>query len=110
MDSGLLAALGPGMTVVVTCAAAHYIAWAGLRCLSDTYSRGLTIPKGAVPGRVRGSGHMAPTYFCRFPGSTSDGSCGSAFSLPFVRAGLPPPIHVFSLGSPEVVDARHKAG
>src|SRR3954469_25979760 len=78
MDSGLLAALGPGMTAVVTCAAAHYIVRAGLRCLSDTYSRGLTIPKGAVPGRVRGSGHMAPTYFCRFPGSKSDGSCGSA--------------------------------
>src|SRR4051794_23173707 len=78
MDSGLLAALGPGMTVVVTCAAAHYIVRAGLRCLLDTYSRGLTIPKGAVPGRVRGSGHMAPTYFCRFPGSKSDGSCGSA--------------------------------
>src|SRR3954466_2984098 len=78
MDSGLLAALGPGMTAVVTCAAAHYIVRAGLRCLLDTYSRGLTIPKGAVPGRARGSGHMAPTYFCRFPGSKSDGSCGSA--------------------------------
>lgn len=37
--------------------------------LEISYSRGLTILKGAVPGRVRGSGHMAPTYFCRFPGS-----------------------------------------
>jgi 5-formyltetrahydrofolate cyclo-ligase len=44
----------------------------------DKYSRGLTILKGAVPGRTRGSGHMAPTYFCRFPGSKSDGSGGSA--------------------------------
>src|SRR5204862_65572 len=31
--------------------------------------------------RTRGSGHMAPTYFCRFPGSQSDGSCGSALSF-----------------------------
>ena len=45
-------------------------------------------PKGAVPGRARGSGHMAPTYFCRFPGSKSDGSCGSALlSLVVIRAG-----------------------
>ena len=31
---------------------------------------------------------MAPTYFCRFPGSQSDGSCGSALSI-FVIARLP---------------------
>ena len=37
--------------------------------LETSYSRGLTILKGAVPGRVRGSGYMAPTYFCRLPGS-----------------------------------------
>ena len=40
--------------------------------------RGLTISKGAVPGRDPGSGHMAPTYLCRFPGSRSDGHRGSA--------------------------------
>src|SRR5204863_1487110 len=28
----------------------------------------LSILKGAVPGRARGSGHMAPTYFRREPG------------------------------------------
>jgi hypothetical protein len=56
----------------------HYIVTAGLRGALDKYSRGLTILKGAVPGRTRGSGHMAPTYFCRFPGSKSDGFCGSA--------------------------------
>jgi 2,3-bisphosphoglycerate-dependent phosphoglycerate mutase len=55
-----------------------YIAGAGLRGALETYSRGLTILKGAVPDRARGPGHMAPTYFCRFPGSNSDGFCGSA--------------------------------
>jgi 5-formyltetrahydrofolate cyclo-ligase len=29
----------------------------------DTYPRGLTILKGAVPGLARGLGHTAPTYF-----------------------------------------------
>src|SRR5205807_10608927 len=66
----------------------HYIDAAGLRSASEKYSRGLTILKGAVPDRTRGSGHMAPTYFCRFPGSQSDGSCGSALSI-FVIARLP---------------------
>ncbi len=58
-----------------------YIAKAGLRGALDNYSRGLTILKGAVPDRTRGSGHMAPTYFCRFPGSKSDGLCGSALLM-----------------------------
>ena len=44
----------------------------------ESIPRGLTILKGAVPGRARGLGHMAPTYFCRFPGSRSDGHRGSA--------------------------------
>ena len=35
----------------------------------ETIPRGLTILKGAVPGWTPGSGYMAPTYFCRFPGS-----------------------------------------
>ena len=29
----------------------------------DTYPRGLTILKGAVPGLARGLGYTAPTYF-----------------------------------------------
>ena len=41
--------------------------------------RGLTILKGAVPGRAPGSGHMAPTYLCRFPGSRSDGHAAPHF-------------------------------
>ena len=65
-----------------------YISGAVLRGATETYSRGLTILKGAVPDRAPGSGHMAPTYFCRFPGSQSDGSCGSALSI-FVIARLP---------------------
>ena len=51
-------------------AIAHYIGRAGLRGATESYSRGLTILKGAVPDRAPGSGHMAPTYLCRFPGST----------------------------------------
>ena len=35
----------------------------------ESNPRGLTILKGAVPGRAPGFGHMAPTYLCRFPGS-----------------------------------------
>src|SRR5438105_13149151 len=80
----------------------HYIARAGLRSASEKYSRGLTILKGAVPDRTRGSGHMAPTYFCRFPGSSSDGSGGSALSF-FVMAGLVPAIHV-------LLDAKRRRG
>src|SRR3954447_9180975 len=57
-----------------------YIEFAGLLGASETYSRGLTISKGAVPDRARGLGHMAPTYLCRFPGSNSDGFCGSALT------------------------------
>ena len=46
------------------------LAAAGLRGASGVHTpRGLTILKGAVPDRARGPGHMAPTYFCRFPGS-----------------------------------------
>ncbi len=46
-----------------------YISRAGLRGATESYSRGLTILTGAVPDRAPGSGHMAPTYLCRFPGS-----------------------------------------
>jgi hypothetical protein len=57
----------------------RYIACAVLRSAMDSYSRGLTILKGAVPGRTRGSGHMAPTYFVGSRGRKSDGSCGPHF-------------------------------
>src|SRR5262245_34034977 len=45
--------------------------WQGgaARCVRSTFPRGLTISKGAVPGRTPGLGHVAPTYLCRFPGS-----------------------------------------
>ena len=46
-----------------------YISRAVLRGATESYSRGLTILKGAVPDRAPGLGHMAPTYLCRFPGS-----------------------------------------
>lgn len=46
-----------------------YIAGAGLRGASGVIFLGaLSILKGAVPDRARGSGHMAPTYMCREPG------------------------------------------
>ncbi len=54
-----------------------YIDEAGLRGATEKIPRGLTILTGAVPGRDRGFGHMAPTYLCRFPGSHSDGHRGS---------------------------------
>ena len=48
----------------------HYIAPCGAAgCVRRHIPRGLTILTGAVPGRARGFGHMAPTYLCRFPGS-----------------------------------------
>jgi len=47
----------------------------GLHCRGGAAERvrslipgALSILKGAVPGRARGLGHMAPTYFRREPG------------------------------------------
>ena len=54
----------------------HYIEGAGLRGARANIPGALSILKGAVPGRARGSGHMAPTYFRREPGI--DGSNGQA--------------------------------
>ena len=55
-------------------------------CVGPCIPGALSILKGAVPGRTRGSGHMAPTYIVGFPGSKwSDGQGGS---LPFSRAGV----------------------
>src|SRR3954470_19280117 len=43
-----------------------YIDGAKLRCASGAIIPGaLSILQGTVPGRVRGSGHMVPTYFRR---------------------------------------------
>src|ERR1700716_137461 len=38
------------------------------RCVRSHIPGALSILKGAVPGRARGLGHMAPTYFRREPG------------------------------------------
>jgi hypothetical protein len=58
----------------------YYIFAAGLRGASgDTIPGALSILKGAVPGRARGLGHMAPTYSRREPGiDLSNGHRGSA--------------------------------
>src|SRR5690606_17412578 len=40
------------------------------------------ILKGAVPDRTRGSGHTAPTYLCRFPGSAVPRPGRHLFSRP----------------------------
>src|ERR1700730_6513550 len=37
-------------------------------CVRGLILGALSILKGAVPGRARGLGHMAPTYMCREPG------------------------------------------
>ena len=47
-------------------AVSPYIGGAKLRCASGAIIPGaLSILQGTVPGRVRGSGHMVPTYFRR---------------------------------------------
>ena len=55
--------------------------WPGgaARCVKSTIPGALSILTGAVPGRARGLGHMAPTYFRREPGiERSHGHRGSA--------------------------------
>jgi 5-formyltetrahydrofolate cyclo-ligase len=54
---------------VASAARTPYIAGRGAAGCDGVIPRGLTILTGAVPDRARGLGHMAPTYFCRFPGS-----------------------------------------
>src|SRR6516162_10486653 len=47
----------------------HYIVRRGAAWFVRSLIPGaLSILKGAVPGRARGFGHMAPTYFRREPG------------------------------------------
>jgi len=72
----------------------HYIEKAGLRGATEYIPRGLTILKGAVPGRTLGFGHMAPTYLCRFPGSNPTASRLRTCIFIIVMAGLVPAIHV----------------
>jgi hypothetical protein len=69
----LILAVAPGISF-------YYIFTAGLRgALGDIIPGALSILKGAVPGRARGFGHMAPTYLRRDPGiELSDGHRGSA--------------------------------
>src|SRR5437868_9938258 len=61
----------------------RYIGLAKLRGASgDIIPGALSILKGAVPDRTRGSGHTAPTYFRREPGiERSNGHCGFALFL-----------------------------
>src|ERR1700760_2125447 len=49
---------------------AYALHWRGgaARCARSHIPGALSILKGAVPGRARGLGHMAPTYFRREPG------------------------------------------
>src|SRR3954471_20145325 len=49
---------------------AYALHWSGgaARCVRSHIPGALSILKGAVPGRARGLGHMAPTYFRREPG------------------------------------------
>jgi hypothetical protein len=47
-------------------------------CVGLSIPGALSILKGAVPARARGSGYTAPTYAVGFPGSSmSDGQGGS---------------------------------
>ena len=57
-----------------------YIGGAKLRRASEAIIPGaLSILQGTVPGRVRGSGHMVPTYFRRCSGiERFNGHCGFA--------------------------------
>src|SRR3954452_9723208 len=55
----------PALPLAVWCHR-RYIGRAKLRCASGAIIPGaLSILQGTVPGRVRGSGHMVPTYFRR---------------------------------------------
>src|SRR5262249_34830764 len=47
-------------------------------CVRSLIPGALSILKGAVPGRARGFGHMAPTYFRREPGIVAP----TAFAAP----------------------------
>src|SRR6476661_2612576 len=60
---------------------AYALHWSGgaARCVRSHIPGALSILTGAVPGRARGLGHMAPTYFRREPGiDAPNGHGGSA--------------------------------
>ena len=63
-----------------------YIERAGLRGASgDTIPGALSILKGAVPGRARGFGHMAPTYFRREPGIDAPTAIAAPHSIAMTK-------------------------
>src|SRR5436190_17263068 len=58
-----------GLSPVASPRHRHYIGSRGAaRRVRSHIPGALSILKGAVPGRARGLGHMAPTYFRREPG------------------------------------------
>src|SRR6185437_2772613 len=67
------------------------LAWRGCVARQEPYIPGaLSILQGTVPGRVRGSGHMVPTYFRRCSGiECFNGYRGFALLI-FAPAGLLP--------------------
>src|SRR5262249_3515704 len=67
----------------------------------DTIPGALSILKGAVPGRARGFGHMAPTYFRREPGIDSP----TAIAAPHFIGGT---VHVFDVELLRRRDAWHR--
>ena len=73
-----------------------YIRGAGLRGASGAYAtRGpIETRSGAVPGRSRGSGHMAPTYNCRDPAGSTASTAFAALHSPFGPEEVPPAIAV----------------
>src|SRR6202040_1590456 len=80
------------------------------RCVRSHILGALSILKGAVPGRARGLGHMAPTYFRREPGiATPTAVAAPHLSFPIVMAGLVPAISIRD-AVPHDRDARRKAG
>ena len=55
-------------------------------CVRSLIPGALSILKGAVPGRARGLGHMAPTYFRREPGIATP----AAIAAPHLHSTLAP--------------------
>src|SRR5690349_18381313 len=57
------------------------------RCVRSLIPGALSILKGAVPGRARGLGHMAPTYFRREPGIATPTAVAAPHVFSVVMAG-----------------------
>src|SRR5271169_3504727 len=76
------------------------LAWRSCVARQEPYIPGaLSILQGTVPGRVRGSGHMVPTYFRRELRDRvlQRPSRLRTFLPVVVMPGLVPGIHVFTL-------------